>query len=35
MEAVDHSDPASFTARIAKEAQMWRDVVITQKLKLE
>jgi tripartite-type tricarboxylate transporter receptor subunit TctC len=35
MMAVEGSDPASFTARIAKETQMWRDVVVTQKLKLE
>jgi tripartite-type tricarboxylate transporter receptor subunit TctC len=35
MEAVEGSDPASFTARIAKETQMWRDVVVKQKLKLE
>jgi tripartite-type tricarboxylate transporter receptor subunit TctC len=35
MTAVEGSDPASFAVRIAKEAQMWRDVVVTQKLKLE
>lgn len=35
MEVVERSDPASFTARIAKETQMWRDVVVKQKLKLE
>jgi tripartite-type tricarboxylate transporter receptor subunit TctC len=35
MMAVEGSDPASFTARIAKEAQMWRDMVVKQKLKLE
>jgi tripartite-type tricarboxylate transporter receptor subunit TctC len=35
MMAVEGSDPASFMTRIAKEAQMWRDVVVTQKLKLE
>jgi tripartite-type tricarboxylate transporter receptor subunit TctC len=35
MVAVEGSDPASFTARIAQEAQMWREVVAKQKLKLE
>jgi tripartite-type tricarboxylate transporter receptor subunit TctC len=35
MVAVDGSDPASFTARIAQEAQMWREVVTKQGLKLE
>jgi tripartite-type tricarboxylate transporter receptor subunit TctC len=35
MTAVEGSDAASFTARIEKEAQMWRDVVVRQKLKLE
>jgi tripartite-type tricarboxylate transporter receptor subunit TctC len=35
MTAVEGSDPASFTARIAKEARMWRDVVVRQGLKLE
>jgi tripartite-type tricarboxylate transporter receptor subunit TctC len=35
MVPVDRSDPASFTARIAGETRMWRDVVAAQKLKLE
>jgi tripartite-type tricarboxylate transporter receptor subunit TctC len=35
MVAIDGSDPASFTARIAQEAQMWREVVTKQGLKLE
>jgi tripartite-type tricarboxylate transporter receptor subunit TctC len=35
MVAVDGSDPASFTARIAQETRMWREVVVKQGLKLE
>lgn len=35
MVAVEGSNPASFAARIEKETQMWRDVVVRQKLKLE
>ena len=35
MVAVDGSDPASFTARIAQETRMWREVVAKQGLKLE
>jgi tripartite-type tricarboxylate transporter receptor subunit TctC len=35
MTAAEGSDPASFTERIEKEARMWRDVVVRQKLKLE
>jgi tripartite-type tricarboxylate transporter receptor subunit TctC len=35
MVAVEGSDPASFTARIAQETRMWRDVVAKQGLKLE
>jgi tripartite-type tricarboxylate transporter receptor subunit TctC len=35
MVAVEHSTPASFTARIAEEIRMWREVVAKQRLKLE
>jgi tripartite-type tricarboxylate transporter receptor subunit TctC len=35
MVAVEGSNPASFTARIAQEARIWREVVAKQKLKLE
>jgi tripartite-type tricarboxylate transporter receptor subunit TctC len=35
MIAVDGSDPASFSVRIAQETQMWREVVTKQGLKLE
>jgi tripartite-type tricarboxylate transporter receptor subunit TctC len=35
MVVVEGSDPASFTARIAREVQTWREVVAKQKLKLE
>jgi tripartite-type tricarboxylate transporter receptor subunit TctC len=35
MAPVEGSDPASFAARIERETQMWRDVVVRQKLKLE
>jgi len=35
MVAVEGSNPATFTARIVEETQMWRDVVAKQKLKLE
>jgi tripartite-type tricarboxylate transporter receptor subunit TctC len=35
MAVVDGSDPASFAARIGKEVQTWRDLVVKQKLKLE
>jgi tripartite-type tricarboxylate transporter receptor subunit TctC len=35
MMPVEGSDPASFAARIERETQMWRDVVVRQKLKLE
>ena len=35
MVAVEGSTPASFTARIAREARMWREVVVKQRLKLE
>jgi tripartite-type tricarboxylate transporter receptor subunit TctC len=35
MAVVDGSDPASFSARIVKEVQTWRDLVVRQRLKLE
>jgi tripartite-type tricarboxylate transporter receptor subunit TctC len=35
MVAVDGSDPASFSVRIAQETQLWREVVTKQGLKLE
>ncbi len=35
MAPVERSDPASFAARIGKETQMWREVVVKQGLKLE
>jgi tripartite-type tricarboxylate transporter receptor subunit TctC len=35
MAPVEGSDPASFAARVERETQMWRDVVVRQKLKLD
>ena len=35
MVAVEGSEPGPFTARIAREARMWREVVVKQNLKLE
>jgi tripartite-type tricarboxylate transporter receptor subunit TctC len=35
MVPVEGSDPASFAARIDRETQMWRELVVRQKLKLD